>query len=302
MVKGLHFPALRVLEALFLEQNVTRAARRLNLTQPAVSHTLAKLRKSFNDPLFVAVTGGIAPTPLVLELREPVQQMLALADHITVPRSRFNPETYSGSFSIATTDYIAFILLSPILARLRTLAPGLEVEISSSRGQADLERLRSGELHLAIWNLGDPPATFHARTLFSESYKGVVRKGHPRVGNRLMMKDFINEAHLEFAAGEGGLTVASVDALLSKLNKRRRIVLTIPHFLLAPLILAESDLLGIIAERTARRFAKMLPLKVMQLPVEIGGFSVTQVWHARRHTEPIHQWMRGLIADVARTV
>lgn len=301
-MKSLHFPALRVLDALFQEHSVTRAARRLNLTQPAVSHTLAKLRKGFNDPLFVAVAGGIAPTPLALELREPLQQMLALADRLSVQRAAFEPDTYTGSFSIATTDYISFILLPPLLAQLSKRAPGLALVISPSRGPADLERLRSGELHLTVWNVGDPPSTFHARTLFTEGYKCVVRKRHPRVGNRITMREFLSESHLEFPASEGGLTLDTIDDALAKQDKKRNIALSIPHFLLAPLVLAESDLVGIIAERTARRFASMLPLKVLETPLKLEKFAVTQVWHPRRHSESVHQWMRGLIAEVARTV
>jgi len=96
--------------------------------------------------------------------------------------------------------------------------------------------------------------------------------------------------------------VVPADDILAKQGKKRRIVLSIPHFLLAPLVLAQSDLVGIIAERTAQRFAEMLPLKVMESPLRLGAFSVTQIWHARRHAEPVHQWVRALIVDVARGV
>lgn len=293
--------SLQVFAALLKECNVTRAAQQLNMTQSAVSHTLGRLRDLFRDPLFVPMGRGVVPTPRALELAEPLQRTLDAMEVLVQPAQEFDPASFDGTFKIATTDYIGFILLPILVKRLGAVAPGVELDIRPLKPQDDLASLKDGELDLILWNEDTAPPNFYSRTLFTDRLKSIVRVGHPHIDGSLSLEQFRAGRHLRVASNYGAVKEA-VDGLDDQQGARARSAVTVPHFLLAHLLVSQSDLIGMIAELTATRIIGDMPLQILEPPVAMPPFTVSQVWHARRHASPSHRWLRGEIAAAAEEI
>lgn len=293
--------SLQVFAALLKECNVTRASQTLNMTQSAVSHTLNRLRELFHDPLFVSMGRGMVPTQRALELAAPLERSLKSLELLIQPAETFDPASFDGVFRIATTDYISFILLPLLVQQLIAVAPRVELDIRPLKPQDDLIALRNGEIDLVLWNEESAPPNLYARKLFADRLKSIVRVGHPDIDGALSLEQFSAGKHLLVSSSYGAIKEA-VNGLYQKLGIRAQTSVTVPHFLLAPFLIAQSDLIGMIAELTARRLADVVPLQVLEPPVEVAGFTVSQVWHERRHTNPAHRWLRDELAVVAEKI
>lgn len=293
--------SLQVFATLLKECNVTRASQTLNMTQSAVSHTLNRLRDLFHDPLFVSMGRGMVPTARALELATPLQRTLEALEVLVRPAEAFNPASFDGVFRVATTDYISFILLPPLVQRLIEVAPGVELDIRPLKPQDDLIALKNGEIDLIVWNEESAPPNFYARKLFADRLKSVVRVGHPEIDGVLSLEQFCAGKHLRVSSSYGAVKEA-VNGLYETLGIHAHTSVTVPHFLLAPILVSQSDLIGMIAELTARRIASMVPLQVLEPPVDVIGFTVSQVWHERCHADPAHRWMRSEIAAAGEII
>ncbi|WP_133250566.1 LysR family transcriptional regulator [Cupriavidus alkaliphilus] len=293
--------SLQVFASLVKECNVTKAAVELNMTQSAVSHTLARLRDLFHDPLFVSMGRGLVPTARALELAEPLQRALDALETLVRPAEGFDAASFTGTFRIATSDYIGFILLPLLIQRLTAAAPGIDLDIRPLKPQDDLAALKDGTIDLVLWNEESAPPNFYVRELFSDRLKAMARIGHPEIKGSLSLEQFCQGKHLRASSTYGAVKEA-VNGLYGTLGIRAPASLTMPHFLLAPLLVSQSDLIGLIAELTARRLGSAVPLQVLEPPVEVGGFTVSLVWHGRRHADPAHRWLRGEIAAVAEDI
>ncbi len=293
---GVDLNLLVALQALLEERSVTRAAHRVGLTQPAMSRALGRLRALFDDPLLVRATGGMAPTPRAESLSEPLRQTLAEVDRM-IRRPTFEPATARGKLRITSTDYVTPVVLPRVLGRLFKEAPHLDLELQHWNRDS-LRQLEDGSLDLAIGLFPDAPAGFYRQRLFSDDFACIVRAKHPVTREGLTLEAYTSLRHaLITVAGEER---GAADAALERLGLTRRIALRIPHFLAAPLIVAESDLVLTLPRRLARRFARFANLTFMDPPVEIGGFTISQLWHERRHHDPAHLWLRALLAERTR--
>lgn len=293
--------SLQVFTTLLKECNVTRTAQQLHMTQSAVSHTLGRLRELFRDPLFVSAGRGMVPTPRALEWAEPLRRALDAIEALVRPVEAFDPASFDGVFHIATTDYIGFILLPILVKRLSEVAPGVELSIKPLKPQDDLLALKNNEIDLVLWNEETATPNFYVRKLFSDRLKAIVRVGHPEIDGSLSLEQFQAGRHLRISSHHGAVKEA-VNGLYEKYGVRSKTSVTVPHFLLAYRLVAESNLIGTIAELTARRIVKELPLQVLEPPVEEARFTVSLVWHERRHTDPAHRWLRGEIAAAAEVI
>ena len=212
---------LRALDALLDERNVTRAAQRLSLTQPAVSAMLTRLRESFGDPLFVRSQRGIVPTERALELAAPLKQVLSEIEQMLQPRA-FDPREAGMTLTLASTDYALRAVVVPFLARLREAAPGVRaviVPVQHERLQAQLE---SGDVDMALITPETTPVDLHARRLFDERYVCVMRADHPAAARRLTLERFcaLDHALVSYAGGSlSGVT----DEALARVGRSRRV-------------------------------------------------------------------------------
>ncbi|MCT9811976.1 LysR family transcriptional regulator [Acidovorax sp. Be4] len=290
-IRSMDLNLLKALDALLDECNVTRAATRLGLTQPAMSGMLTRLRESFGDPLFARAQRGMVPTQRALDLGLPIKQVLAEIDALLQPPV-FDPTTARLTFTIASTDYALHAIAVPFLSALKPLAPHIRVAlvpVKNGQVQAQLER---GQISLALLSPENTPPDLHARELFRERYVCVLREGHPVAkGRKLTLKQFCALDHA-LASYEGGGFHGVTDEALEKLGMRREVTVSVKSFLILPDILRASDMVAILPSRLV---AGMEGLVVSAPPLEVPGFSKTAVWHERTHHDPAHRWLRELL-------
>lgn len=294
---GVDLNLLVALEAMLDERNVTRAAQRVGLSQPAMSRALGRLRALFADPLFVRTSKGMAPTARAVALSGPLKRALAELEGV-IRSPTFDPETARGRMRIAATDYAAVIVLPRVIGRYFAEAPHFDMEILPMDYES-LAGLEAGDMDLAIGVFTEAPAGIYRQRLFTEDFACVVRAGHPVLRKKLTPEVFSALPH-------GLVTVLSthkgnlMDAVVKHLGGGRRFALRLPHFLAAALIVAESDLILTLPRRLALRFAELAGLVLIDPPVRIAKVSISQLWHERHHHDPAHIWLRALMAEQTR--
>lgn len=284
---------LQVLDVLLREKNVSRAAERLGRTQPAVSHALARLREQLGDPLLVRTGQRFVLTPRAEALREPLHALLAQLAALVRPQAAFDPATATGVFRMIATDYIAALVMPPLLERVREAAPNIDLHLLPPTPRFFTE-IAEGGADLGFVVRLQAEAGVRARKLFSDRFVCVVRQDHPAVKKGLDLETFLGLPHALVAplGAPGGF----VDTALAELGHgRRRIALTIPHFFLAPALIAASDLLITMPERIARIITAERPLRTLPLPIKVPSFDVSLAWHDRVHHDPGNTWLRDQV-------
>lgn len=294
---GIDLNLLVILDAVLAERSVTRAAARVGLSQPAMSNALARLRALLDDPLLVRAGSAMEPTPRALELAAPIHQALESIRRTLAPAPSFDPRSSSHVFRFCSADDLELTLLPRLLEQLKRKAPGIDIEMRRVAGRAE-EDLRTGriDLYLGVWP-SIPPA-LERHLLRQETFACIARKGHPLIRSRLTLEDFVSVGHVLVAPS--GRPGSVIDTALSDQGLGRRVVLRTPHFSIAPLVVARSDLIATLPRAVAMAFAEVLPLRVYAPPLDTPGFPVHMVWHPRTHEQPPHRWMRQLLMDLAQ--
>ncbi|HSY22933.1 MAG TPA: LysR family transcriptional regulator [Polyangiaceae bacterium] len=294
---------LVVLDALLTERNVTKAAARIGITQSATSHALARLRVLTGDELLVRGRQEMLPTMRGEALAGPVRRALDEIARALAPVEAFDPKTTTARVTLGTSDYGELVLLPRLAARLAREAPNVDLRIRSI-GNDWTNALASAGIDLVFAPLGpdDQRPGLYGRKLFEERFVCVVRKGHPLATKKLTLKRFVSVPHALIAPGgrEGGF----VDDALARLGMRRRVAVAVPHFLIAPHVVASTDLLLTLASRVAAILAAPLGLAVLAPPPELAteGFTISAIWHERTHGDPLHRWLRDAIAAEAASI
>lgn len=289
---------LVALEALLVERHVTRAARRVGVTQSAMSNALKQLRELFDDPLFVRHARGITPTARALAIEPGVREGLARL-RSTLEEPSFAPKTAERTFVIATSDYVELVLLAPLLRRLGKIAPRVRLELRSWGRHEVPDALARGEADLAIGYFDAIPASHEHARIFEEHFVCLVRRDHPVIRAKLSLETWISVPHI-VVSERGGPT--SIDRALAKKGKQRTVGARVSHFLLVPALVSATDLVAAVDSRVAATFARPLGLRVLPLPISLPNSRVGMVWHERAKTDPGHAWLRETIAAVAKAV
>lgn len=290
---------LVVFDALMEERSVTRAGKRVGLTQPAVSNALARLRQLTKDDLFLRGPKGMRPTPRALELAGPVRQALHQVEQALEPAG-FDPATASHTFRLAMADYAASLILPPLAHRLEREAPGVDIRTRYSDNVNAAGLLDRNEIDFAIGYHTDWPDRFDGQVLFTETYVCVMRKGHPLARETITLEEFAGARHLLISVT--GEPVGFVDRLLARRGLKRRIAMTANQFLVAPLIIQNSDMIMTLAVRTAERFARVNNLHIVPVPLERDPIDLTLLWHKELSRHPAHEWMRGVLTEICRRI
>lgn len=286
---------LALLEGLYAADSVTRAGAVLGLSQPAASRALGRLRQTFGDPLFVRSGGSLVATPRARRLQEPLRRALGELRGMLAPEA-FDPATATGSLRLVVPDLEAATLAPLLLARFAEHAPGLDLAFVPRRGDS-LGMLAADEADIAIGVFDRAPAGFRRQRLYRDTMVCVVRSGHPVLKRGLSLARFVALRHaLVTITGEGG---GAVDAALAARGLRRRIVLRIPSFIAAPLVVAKSELIVTLPRRAAERLAALAPVALVEPPLPIPAFNLSQLWHERQHADPRHRWLRATVAELA---
>jgi len=293
-LRALNLNLLPALDALLRERQVSLAARRMGVSQSAMSHSLGKLRELFDDPLLVASGRGMMPTPRGERIAASLPNALSELSAILAPPEAFDPATTQRTFTIATLDYFEVTTLPEVLTYLEREAPGIELNIERF-GAGSVDRLRAGEIDLVITGTSArvPAAGLRQRHLYDEGFAVIARRGHPTVKRRLTLETYVRLHHVLVSVD--GRAEGIVDRTLREQGLTRRVSLRVPHFLSAPIAVSHSDLICTIASSVAERAKQMFGVNVLPPPLEIPPASVVAWWPRQDEEDPAGAWFRDLL-------
>ncbi|MCR9085679.1 MAG: LysR family transcriptional regulator [Rhodobacteraceae bacterium] len=285
------------LDALLSERGVTAAAKRLGISQPALSAQLARLRHLFGDELLVGNAHGMVLTPRAEELRAPLHALLGDLRTLVSTETSFDPAQSTQVFRIGGTDLAHAILMPALLNTVRAQAPGARLAALPLVAGEVARRMDRDELDFAVVTIASAPEGFPALKLLDEDFCVIWREGHPEIGAHLTLDSFCAQPQLLVSPDGGGFHGVTDDAL-KKMGRARRVVGSLPSFLLAPAAVRSSDCLAVIPSRLAQ--LDETGLRSAPVPVETQGFTLYLSWHPRMKNAPAHRWMRELIRNQCR--
>jgi DNA-binding transcriptional LysR family regulator len=290
-------------EALMTEGQVTRAARRLHITQPALSSALARLRSAFNDQLFVKDGKSMRPTLRARELDAPIREALEKVRH-AIGRPPFRPETAAVTVRIATSDDLELTLISKVLKQLRSSAPGINLAIRRVSGVFELPQaeLASGALDMAIGPFPQSPhhstGVIVAAPLYVDNLVCVAREKHPVIKRTLSPAQFLAASHVVVYYPPGGVGIVD-QLLIQRGGQRRKVAMEVPHFMTALFAVGETDLVATVNSRVANHLRRAAGVRVLPFPFESPKMNYSLYWHGRQTADPAHTWLRQVIVKAA---
>ncbi|WP_405181053.1 LysR family transcriptional regulator [Nocardia sp. NBC_01377] len=292
---------LVVLDALLREQNVTRAAERLHMTQPATSTALSRLRKVLGDPLLIKQGRHMRLTPRAESLIEPVRDVLATIEQTIVRPTEFDPASNRRVFTLCASDYIGVVLIRPLLGRIASLAPDIRLNLTSIH-ERYLNALRRDEVDLAILPdrlTGiDRLIECSSTPVLSDRFVGAVWAEHPRAGERLTAELLSEYPYLAYEP-PAGYSVIEED--LEQAGIPRRVEATVTNFTLLPFMLARTQLVTVVPERLGRRVAAAAEITLLEPDIEFRPLRQSAYWHSRHDADPGHRWLREQLLSTAHS-
>ncbi|ABA73061.1 LysR family transcriptional regulator [Pseudomonas fluorescens] len=282
---------LVILDALLTEQHVTRAAERLHLSQPAVSHALARLRDLLDDPLLVRAGSGLVPTARALELAAPLTETLAQVQSLLAPNT-FDPTSARRTFRLAMSDYGAALILPGLIRTLRAEAPGIDLQISHASREGMVEGLLNGDIDLAAGVLPELPGELRSTPLFEERYVCLLDRQSLPAGGVLDLPTYLSRPHVLLEMRGSG--TPEIERTLTALRERRRVAISLPHWSVAPRFISGTDLILTVASRALNEVDDQ-SLIVLPPPFEIAPFTFVSAWHKRRGGDQALNWLNRRI-------
>jgi DNA-binding transcriptional LysR family regulator len=293
------------LEALLAERSVTRAALRVGLSQPALSNALARLRAIFGDPLLVRTGRAMALTTRGEALIQPVRAALTQIRSVMGEQNRFSLATCHSSFSLATTDYWEFLFLPRVMRQLQTEAPHVSLEVKrlvAGQFEPPLSELRSSAFDVAVGFFPQVPVTssdFYSEILCSDVLCSVIGRSNKQIGSRLTLTSYLKHGHVVIKYREiGGM--ASTDTILARTGKSRNIKLVVPHYFDVPFVVCQTNLIGSLPTRMAKKFSPRLPIRILRSPLRLASNKLIMLWHEKTQSDPAQAWFRRLLIAAAR--
>jgi DNA-binding transcriptional LysR family regulator len=287
---------LSVFQEVYRERQISAAARRLGLTQSAVSNALARLRKTFGDELFVRTAHGMQPTPLAQQMAEPIGAAMAQVALALSQRSRFDPGTSTRRFTLAMTDVGEVYFMPTLIERCRALAPNVEIASSRVNGLTLKEEMESGRVDLAIGAFEDASEALYQRQLFRQRFVSMFRKGHPLGRGTVDLARFAGAMHLVVDAAQSPYD--RINGLLAKAGVATGARFRVPHFTAVPYIVATSELVVTVPQKLAESAAGPFGLQWIEPPLALPTLQTNVFWHRRFNHDPGIGWLRGLIVEV----
>lgn len=299
-INQLDFNLIKALDALLTSMSVSVAAQHLNLSQPAMSAALARLRHVTGDPLLVRRGNTMQRTARGDELQPVVAAVLDEITQLFLKSETFTPGTSSRHFRILANDYCAEIVLPHLAADLRQKAPGIVLEILPIDRNYE-ERFATREADMAVSDSYSLRGYRHSERLFSERYLSVVRSDHPRLNlANVSLDSYTGEEHALISTK--GRVPGVVDKALEKMGKSRKVVLTLPYFSAAPAIILRTDLIVTVPAHVAQNYVKHHALRVFTPPVDVMPFDVMFAWSPRSMADPALQWIRGQLLKISQNL
>ena len=296
------------LDALLRERNVTQAANQLNLSQPAMSNGLRRLRELFDDPLLVRTSEGMTPTERALELEPIVREVLSTIDRAVQPRSEFDARNAQRVFRIMASDYAESTLFPSVLGKLRSLAPGLTLDIMTPSDVSFLD-VERGKVDMVINRFDSMPQSFHQIHLWNDTFTCVLSPENP-VLEDFTLENYLKANHVWVSKTGMGVGVGVnpddvqrlgwVDLALNKLGKKRQIRVFTRHYQAAMTLAEQNDLIVTLPTRAALLKRNNPRVVLRDPPLDIPPLELKMAWSPLLQHNPANRWLRKLIADTAR--
>ncbi|WGF88029.1 LysR family transcriptional regulator [Marinivivus vitaminiproducens] len=302
---GIDARLLHILHLLLTEQSVSRTAAILGQSPPAVSVALRRLRQILDDPILVRSGSRLVPTERGQSLIQPVRMALESIDQIVHPDERFDPSQHAREVRIATADCMGPLLLPRLVNIIRREAPQVCLEARSVEVEFDYaQALEEGELDVAIGCWERPPLNTCRKVLLCDDLVCLVRRDHavtrlPLAGGHLSLGQFIEQDHLLRSTSQIALPGLIADCLAEH-GVKRKVAATVPEFSMAPSLLLDSDLVFTTGRQFAEYWARLLPLAIVEAPIEIRPMKTLMLWHERSHRSSASIWLREAIHRAAR--
>ncbi|MEO8524344.1 MAG: LysR family transcriptional regulator [Caldimonas sp.] len=292
-IRSVDLNLLVVFDAMVEHRSVTRAAEAIGLSQPAMSAAVGRLRTLFGDPLFMRSGAEMQPTPRATALAAAVRRVIGTVKSEILQTPRFEPSSAERLFTIIAPDIAEIKLLPQVLDRFATQAPMARLRTLSMPRHAAGESLESGAAELAVGYFPDlHKAGFYQQQLFATSLICMVRRGHPTIGTRLTLKQYLAASHV-LVRPEGREHV--FDQFLQQHGLKRRVVLEVSHYMSLLPIIERSDLVATVPLDLAEVCVRHAAIRTVPTPIKSPPIKVHQFWHARFHKDPANVWLRGVL-------
>jgi len=282
---------LVTLDALLVEKNVTRAGLRMNLSQSAMSGALARLREFFHDELLVPMGRKMVLTPLAEDLVQPVRDVLLQIQSTIESKPHFDPATSHRHFMLAVSDYVTSVLMIDFIRSLQCQAPSITFELRPV-GQGASEGIESGKLDFMIAPEPFVSAVHPKEILFEDTHTCVVWSRNRKVGASISVEQYLSLGHVIVHVGEIGSANYDERALRA-MNYRRNIEVVTPSFDLAPQLVIGTERIATVATKLARKYERLLPIKLLPVPIDIPPMIEVLQWHRAHNQDPAHLWLRS---------
>jgi DNA-binding transcriptional LysR family regulator len=297
-LSALDLNLLVALDALLAERNVTRAAHRIGLSQPALSKALNRLRDVFEDPLFERRDGVMQPTPQALKLRQPVRRALDEIQSALAPRD-FDPRHAQATVTLGLVDYYELLLLPRLMKELQRRAPGIDLAIKRTDRLRVYDQFVRNEIDFAVLPVSESVTELHADPLIVEDAVTLMAEGNP-LAQHFTLEGFAEAGHVIVSLeGQGR---GRIDSLLDARGLRRRIVLSVPNFTSVPFIIGGSDLITTMPRALGTHLAAAARIVALPPPLPVPPVTIHLAWHPRSAASPLHRWMRETIKAAAAAI
>jgi DNA-binding transcriptional LysR family regulator len=294
-LKDIDLNLLHVFHQLLMERRVNAVAEKLGLSQPAVSNALNRLRRLLGDELFLRTSKGMEPTPYASHLAEPIAYALSTIHNSLNQRATFDPATSDRKFTLGMTDIGEIYFLPKLMEALARVAPNVTVSTVRNTAVNLRDEMEAGHVDIAMGLLPQLKSGFFQRRLFRQHYVCMFREGHALDKPKVTLKQFSEAEHVVVVST--GTGHAKVDEFIARKGIRRKVKLTVPHFVAVGHILSTSDMIATVPERYAMECMKPFRLKYVPHPVALPDIGINLFWHAKFHKEPGNQWLRGIVFD-----
>ena len=300
-LREINLNLLVVLHELLVEGSVTRTAKKLAMSQSAVSHSLARLRDLIGDALFIQTKTGIKPTTKALELREPLEKTLHHANIVVNGVDAWEPATMKRTFRIALSDYGAYLLLPILLAKITKEAPEVDLICTQSEHQQIAIQLADRSIDFGCCIADTMYKNLCVTPLFTENLVCLVRKGSAFDGvKKLTLKSYVSLPHM--AVSSTGNAYSEIDTILAQKGLCRRVILVSPHYTVAARVALESDMFLTLPYNLAARLPEREHFHFLTPPIPTKDFTYSMIWHPRSQDDAGHRWLREAISSLGEAV
>jgi DNA-binding transcriptional LysR family regulator len=291
---------LIVFHAIYSEKSLTRAGRRLGLSQPATSHSLSRLRRAFNDPLFIRKGRQMEPTPRARQINPSVRSIIELAQQTIDDRNAFDPLESDRTFHIGMQDYPMMVVLPKLLDMLEKEGARIGIRVYDLNMEERRIALEQGRLELVVGCQQEYGSHIYQQHLFNDREVCIMRRDHPDIGDVLSLDAYVNAEFIRLSVSN--LAAEIVDTRLEEIGRQRRIRVTVEQEVAIFQLICNSNLLANVAELAAHEYATFLPIKIMPIPLGAIELQHFQYWHDRHHHDPGHRWLRQTVSTIGRAL